>query len=70
MSEWIDVQKRTPEQDGRYAVIYRYKGKVHSKYFVADWLVVENQWMNVLDVTITHWMEFPPMPPIEEQDDE
>jgi hypothetical protein len=60
MTEWISVEERLPEHDGRYAIVYK-QGMVR-RPFIGDYLCVENRWMSMLDAEVTHWMPLPELP--------
>ncbi len=59
---WISVKDRLPEQDGRYAVCYRFKDQPFLKIYIGDWMYGIG-WANLLsDTQITHWMPLPEAP--------
>ena len=63
-NEWISVDERLPNHDGRYFIMYRH-GKRIWKPFVSDYSVIDG-WLNLLgDITITHWK--PVQPPAEDE---
>lgn len=62
-SKWIDVNERLPKRDGRYAIVYK-EGDIRRR-FIGDYLCVEKRWMSMLEATVTHWLELPPLPPQE-----
>jgi len=61
-AEWIDVNDRLPEHDGRYAVVYEQRNI--RRRFIGDYLCAEERWTSMLDAKVTHWLELPPLPKV------
>lgn len=58
---WIPVSERAPDEEGRYAILYRYKDTNIVKAFIGDFF--GDGWnCNVAGSTITHWMPLPEAP--------
>lgn len=58
---WRDAEKEPPEQEGRYAVIYKYKDSPGREY-VADWGPTTGWYSLPSDTRITHWLPIPSVP--------
>ena len=59
--EWISVDERPPEREGKY-LVYTYKGGIkfgeYRPYFVGEGKLCEPQF----DYYVTHWMPLPEAP--------
>jgi len=53
MNEWISVEDRLPEKDGRYIVVENHHGQ---------WIGVSSMRRGDFDMPITHWMPLPSPP--------
>jgi hypothetical protein len=60
-TRWIPVEERFPSEEGRYAIVYRYKNTKIRKAFIADWHG-EGWGCDVSNSTITHWAPLLPLP--------
>ena len=60
-SEWISVDERLPEREGKY-LVYTYKGAIkfgeYRSYLVGEGKLCEPQF----DYYVTHWMPLPEAP--------
>lgn len=59
---WIPLTERPPSEEDRYAILYRYKDTKIVRAFVGDYYGAEGWGCDVLDSTITHWMQLPEVP--------
>ena len=66
--EWISVKDGLPEEDDRYAVLYRFKDAKHLRKFVADYDPIVARWATMMSQTdIEYWMPLPEPPNMEEE---
>lgn len=59
--EWVDINDKIPEKDGRYLV---YTPHLICTVWDAYWSVTDKTWGRDFNRTdyVTHWMELPPPP--------
>lgn len=57
---WIACDKKLPEQEGRYAVLYSHPGRKALTPYIGDYDPVDGRWRcGLRDERITHWMALP-----------
>ena len=62
-SDWISVEDKLPEEEGRYAVLYDQLPAIKGRLWIGDWYPREKEWGNEIGGTIiTHWQSLPEPP--------